>query len=405
MSKPQDLTGQTFGDFTPIEYLGKSKWKCKCVKCGYETTKKQSTLMTWKNYCPECKSLIGKVFGDYKVVSRKDTGEKYDYVYNCECVNCGHTEVRSYGVLKQGRNMCKACNSKFNCPDNAKGYAEDLRGQKFGKLTVIDYVGQQNTHSLWLCKCECTRTTIKSIGVLHRNPNPMCEECLKESRKTPPKKELEKRATKKQIENAELIGLYKSQGEIFKPIMGFDKYEVGSHGHIISYQGAYPKVIAQTPDSKKRYLMVTLCKDKKNYKRLVHRLVAEAFLANPNNLPEVNHIKSNETWNNHVDNLEWCTDKYNTTYAYQTLPPDRNRRSCILVFPDGSEKFFESYADIRRYHDEHNLDFSKDSLNYNGKSRGFKLIKLEKTSNKDRKGLDLSEINIPENENYREVML
>lgn len=401
----KDLTGLVFGDFKVVSFIGDGKWNCECIKCGHKVVKNNGTLREWKNYCPKCKSPIGKIFGDFEVLSRKDTGNKYEYVYNCRCINCGSLATRSHNVLKKTRNMCEVCNERRNYPDNIKGYAEDLRGQKFGKLTVIDYAGKQNDHSLWLCECECTRTTTKSIGVLHRNSNPMCEECLKESRKTLPRKELEKRATKKQIENAELISLYKSQGEIFKSIKEFDKYEVGNHGHIISYQGAYPKVVAQTLDSKKRYLMVTLCKNKRNYKRLVHRLVAEAFLANPNNLPKVNHIKSEEIQNNNVDNLEWCTANYNTKLTYQTLPPDRNRRSCILVFPDGTEKYFESYADVRRYHDEHDLDFSKDSLNYYGKSRGFELIKLEKTSNKNRQGMDMRDIDLPQNENYREVML
>lgn len=401
----KDLTGLVFGDFKVVDFIGGGKWNCECVKCGYKTSKKAETLKEWKNHCPKCKSPIGKIFGDFEVLSRKDTGDKYEYVYNCRCINCGSLVTRSHNVLKKTRNMCEVCNERHNYPDNIRGYAEDLRGQKFGKLTVIDYAGKQNSHSLWLCECECTRTTTKSIGVLHRNPNPMCEECLKESRKTLPRKELEKRATKKQLENAELISLYQSQGEIFKPIKGFDKYEVGNHGHIISHQGAYPKVVAQTPDSKKRYLMVTLCKGKKNYKRLVHRLVAEAFLANPDNLPEVNHIKSEEYQNNRVDNLEWCTANYNTKLTYQTLPPDRNRRSCILIFPDGTEKHFESYADVRRYHDEYNLDFSKDSLSYYGKSRGFELIKLEKTSNKNRQGMNMCDIDLPQNESHREVVL
>lgn len=62
------------------------------------------------------------------------------------------------------------------------------------------------------------------------------------------------------------------------------------------------------------YLMVRLCKDGVYEAFLVHRLIAELFITNKDNLPEVNHKDENK-WNNHVDNLEWCSRKYNCNYG------------------------------------------------------------------------------------------
>lgn len=60
--------------------------------------------------------------------------------------------------------------------------------------------------------------------------------------------------------------------------------------------------------------MILKGNDGLNHTMRVHRIVAMAFLDNPNNYPIINHKDENPS-NNHVDNLEWCTYKYNTNYG------------------------------------------------------------------------------------------
>lgn len=62
------------------------------------------------------------------------------------------------------------------------------------------------------------------------------------------------------------------------------------------------------------YCLLKLVKNGVEKHVFVHRLVAETFISNPNNLPEVNHIDGNKE-NNCVDNLEWCTEKENISHA------------------------------------------------------------------------------------------
>lgn len=71
------------------------------------------------------------------------------------------------------------------------------------------------------------------------------------------------------------------------------------------------------------YCYISLCKNRKYKGFRVHRLVATAFIPNPDNLPQVNHKDENKT-NNCVDNLEWCDGKYNVNYGTGT---ERSRLS------------------------------------------------------------------------------
>lgn len=70
------------------------------------------------------------------------------------------------------------------------------------------------------------------------------------------------------------------------------------------------------PHIKNGYLAVNLFKDGKQKHYYIHRLVAEAFIPNPGNLPEVNHKDCDKT-NNHVSNLEWCDRNWNLQHSYE----------------------------------------------------------------------------------------
>jgi hypothetical protein len=96
-----------------------------------------------------------------------------------------------------------------------------------------------------------------------------------------------------------------------KDVVGYEGlYFITKEGDIYNKNGL---LIKQQID-KYGYVYVKLCKFGIAKKHKVHRLVAEAFIENPLNLPCVNHKDENKT-NNHVDNLEWCTVSYNNSYG------------------------------------------------------------------------------------------
>lgn len=115
--------------------------------------------------------------------------------------------------------------------------------------------------------------------------------------------------------------------EVWKPILGFEGlYEISNFGRVKSlertesyeWQGKLVtrrrrgRIMALSPDED-GYQLVSLGKDGKRPTKKVHRLVAQAFVPNPDNLPFINH-KDRKVDNNYVDNLEWCTPKYNIHY-------------------------------------------------------------------------------------------
>lgn len=102
--------------------------------------------------------------------------------------------------------------------------------------------------------------------------------------------------------------------EIFKDIKGYEGlYQVSNMGNVKSLNKRKGRILKPQKDSD-GYLQVNLYKQGKLKHHKIHRLVAQAFIDNPNNYEEVNHRDEDKT-NNNVTNLEWCTRLYNHNYG------------------------------------------------------------------------------------------
>ncbi|MED5492674.1 MAG: NUMOD4 domain-containing protein [Pseudomonadota bacterium] len=142
--------------------------------------------------------------------------------------------------------------------------------------------------------------------------------------------------------------------EIWKPISGYEGlYEVSNLGRVKSLgrmrvtkgggKSWLPERIKAASSQREGYVSAHLYKNSKMSKRYIHRLVAEAFLANPNSLPQVNHLDGDKA-NNAATNLEWCSASDNCRHAvdfeiYQTA---RGEQSAMAKLTE------ESVIEIRQ---------------------------------------------------------
>lgn len=117
--------------------------------------------------------------------------------------------------------------------------------------------------------------------------------------------------------------------EIWKEVVGWEGlYQVSNFGRVKSlprlHNAKHPYITKEkilSPrvcGNQREYLAVMLCGKYTTKQKRIHRLVAEAFIPNPNGYKEINHKDENKG-NNHASNLEWCSRKYNINYGNRAL--------------------------------------------------------------------------------------
>lgn len=154
------------------------------------------------------------------------------------------------------------------------------------------------------------------------------------------------------------------KNEIWKPIVGFENlYEISNYGRVKSLpkkRGRFIQKgkILKLKIKKTGYQYIDLHKNGINKTFSVHRLVALTFIPNPENLPCVNH-KDETRINNYVENLEWCTHKYNTNYGTCHKKTEIKRKKAVLQF-DKNNNFIKEWDSAKDV--ENNLNIASSSI-------------------------------------------
>lgn len=143
--------------------------------------------------------------------------------------------------------------------------------------------------------------------------------------------------------------------EIWKPVCGYEKlYDVSSYGRVRSHprNGTVKSVHILSYSMNKGRKRVTLSKDDECRQFQVHRLVAEAFIPNPDNKPEVNHIDG-DPGNNNVSNLEWATRSENHIHRVYKLNSNSLKECREVICLETGEVFPSIRAAAREIGHEH----------------------------------------------------
>lgn len=163
--------------------------------------------------------------------------------------------------------------------------------------------------------------------------------------------------------------------EIWKDIKNYPKYQVSNLGRVksLNYMRTNREKVLSLKTTRCGYLTFLLYKNGKRKNALVHRVVAEAFLPNLDNKPQVNHMNGDKT-NNRVDNLEWATQSENEKHAFRTGLKHKPINKYNILQYDTRGNLIKVWDSAREIKDNLGISKTQIGLCANGKqctSHGF----------------------------------
>ena len=137
--------------------------------------------------------------------------------------------------------------------------------------------------------------------------------------------------------------------EVWKDVVGYEGlYQVSNLGRVKSLKYGKERIL-KSANIGRGYLKVNLWRNREQKQYLVHRLVGQSFIPNPNNLPEINHRDEDKT-NNKVVNLEWCSSKYNANFGTRNQRQAEKCSKTVFQYTKTGEfvKKWKSTHDVER---------------------------------------------------------
>ena len=164
-----------------------------------------------------------------------------------------------------------------------------------------------------------------------------------------------------------------SEVETFVKIEGFDNYEVSNLGKVRNIKSGR---ILKPSLNKNGYLRLWLCKNNKRKHLYLHRIIATAFIDNPDEKPCVNHIDENKL-NNDLSNLEWCTVRENLIHGTRTK---RAAEKCFkkVIQLDLNDNVLNEFESIKQAERETGIFATSISACCNGKVKRAGYFKWRK---------------------------